>query len=172
MPTKVVIRSSAKRPRFTKQQIDCVIRNAEILKNTMERSIRQWDEFRRKALIPLARREGYKKGDAWLLQGFENSALIERVLDVFITDQAFVSRLTKKQIAHWLVAVYKPALTLKNLYRPGNKAIRPEHAVGTFRTFLKKAVQTRRHWRVARVSVRSASSASSAVKSSARRKAA
>ena len=140
---------AGKRHGFT--SFDEVIARYDELKRGAESAAREQENYRRKVLIPLAKKEGFRKGTAFLLAGAHNSALIERVLDIFITDQAAARALPASLRRRWLAAIFKPTDELKKLMR--------ERHLGDPRglvQFLNNAVKTRRHWRVARVSVRAA----------------
>ncbi len=157
-------------PRPKGVSIDGTIRAAAHLDRAQCEAHKRYRNFVKRVLIPLARREGYRKGDSFLLKGAHNDALVTRVLDVFITDQAAAAALPGGIRRLCLVRIFKPSELLKKLARDGVRGL-PYKKYLALTRFIEHAVKSRRHWRVAKLNVRSASSARSAVRS-ARRKAA
>lgn len=149
---------------------DEIIRRYDEMKREVDAKVKLLDKFRRQVLIPLARKEGFRKGGSVMLAGFTNSALIERVADVLITDQAAAANLPAPVRRYLCVQLFKPNARLKELVRTGGATgLRPDFIADRIaQRFIQRGVKTRRHWRVSRISVRPAPSA---VKSS-RRKAA
>jgi len=143
---------------------DEIILRYDEMKREVDAKAKLLETFRRKILIPLARKEGFRKGSSLLLAGFLNSVLIERVVDLVITDQAAAAALPLSWRRAYLQRIFKPSANLKALWKLSdwNKDLAEGFAQNQkIRRFLIRSISRKRHWRVSRITVRQAKAASS-----------
>ncbi len=132
------------------QKIDRTIALFYAKKKKLEADAAALEKLRTKVLIPLARLYGFKRRRALLLKGAHNEALVIRDFEVVLTSQELAAKLPRRLRRIFLAVTFSPSPQLRLLAK--NSVGKPEREM---RTFLKKAVKVKRHWRVARLDVRS-----------------
>ncbi len=131
------------------EQIDAAIETYREAKQQAEAAASHQEKQKRR-LVKLARQLGFRRRQAWLLKGARAEALIVRDLEIFIADQLRARKLPASYRRTYLVELFKPAEALRALVKDGGSAAGAPY----LRTFIRRALKLRRHWRIARTEMK------------------
>jgi len=130
------------------QRIDHEIALAEKLKQAAEDAAAQYERFKKKVLVPLAKRYGVRAGDSWRLTGAKHAAVITARHELELTPRgiAYVAGL-QRTLARYVSAVvtYKP---LPELYRLWHDRRAWPRADVIVRRLLRTGLSARRSWSI------------------------
>ena len=130
------------------EQIDRDIAWAEKLKQRAEAAAAQYEAFKKRTLIPLAKHYGVRDGDSWRLQGAKNKATITARHELALTMRGISYAATHPELLEGYVrtlAQYKPLRALYQLWHDRRAWATAGRAL---RAFLQRGVRVRRSWAI------------------------